>query len=57
MAYFLFLLRNGTSTIPILARKTMSIGSSNITPKAISSLSDNEKYSLTAGMGLRMSDE
>ena len=43
--------------MPILARKTMSIGSSNITPKAINNLSDNEKYSLTAGMGLRKSAE
>jgi hypothetical protein len=57
MAYFLFLLRKGTSTTPILARNTMSMGSSNMTPKAINNLSDNEKYSLTAGIGVRKSLE
>ena len=57
MAYFLFLLRKGTSTMPILARNTISMGSSNMTPKAINNLSDNEKYSLTAGIGVRKSAE
>jgi len=35
----------------------MSIGSSKITPKAINKRSDKEKYSLTAGIGLRKSAE
>jgi hypothetical protein len=35
----------------------MRIGISKITPKAINNLSDNEKYSFTAGMGLKKSAE
>jgi len=35
----------------------MSMGSSNMTPKAINNLSDKEKYSFTAGIGLRKSAE
>ncbi len=57
IAYFLFLLRKATSTMPILARKTISIGSSKMTPKAINKRMDNEKYSLIAGIGLRKSAE
>ena len=54
-AYFLFRLRNATLIRPILARNTIKIGISKITPKAISKRSDREKYSLTAGSEVRYS--
>ena len=55
MAYLRLRFKKATSIRPVLARKTMKIGISKITPKASSSRVARLKYSLTAGNEVRNS--
>src|SRR5210317_1259954 len=54
-AYFLFFFKKSTETMPNLAIKVKTRGSSNTNPKASKSLAEKPKYSFIEGSGLMVS--